>query len=448
MTDSLDTARQLFFDGKVAEAISALEKLEREAHNDAFTLQEIAALYIQCSQHALAGRCYARAVELQPSNPDFLYNLGASRTATGELDQAEDLFNRVIRQNPSDYGAWLSRSGLKKATPEHNHVEQLQYVKSHLEEHDPGQVQVCHALAKELEDLGRYDEAFAYLQEGAHKRRLGMQYDVSEDEQAMATIAESFDAELLNSMPRGHNSERPVFILGLPRSGTTLVDRIISSHSQVDSLGEHNSLPLALVQMAGQHDKLELIRRSRSIDFEELGRRYCNSIAGFRNPAPRLVDKTPPNFLYLGLIRLAMPNARVIHLRRHPMDACYAIYKTLFRVGYPFSYSLQEVGRYYIAYHQLMAHWRAAMPGAFIDVNYEDVVGDLEGQSRRIFDYLGLEWEESCLEFHRLRTAAATASAAQVRQPIYSSSVGLWRRYQRQLAPFAQRLRERGIEFD
>ena len=206
MTDSLDTARQLFFDGKVAEAISALEKLEREAHHDAFTLQEIAALYIQCSQHALAGRCYARAVELQPSNPDFLYNLGASRTATGELDQAEDLFNRVIRQNPSDYGAWLSRSGLKKATPEHNHVEQLQYVKSHLEEHDPGEVQVCHALAKELEDLGRYDEAFAYLQEGAHKRRLGMQYDVSEDEQAMATIAESFDTELLNSTPRGHDS--------------------------------------------------------------------------------------------------------------------------------------------------------------------------------------------------------------------------------------------------
>lgn len=448
MNDSLDTARQLFFDGKIADAIGALERLERQAHDDPFDLQEIAALYIQCSQHAAAGRCYARAVELQPSNPDFLYNLGASRTATGALDEAEDLFNKVIRQNPSDYGAWLSRSGLRKATKDRNHVEQLLFVKSHLAENDPGQVQVCHALARELEDLGRYDEAFGYLREGAHKRRLGMQYNVADDEAAMSAIAASFDAERLHSAPPGHDSDRPVFILGLPRSGTTLVDRIISSHSQVDSLGEHNSLPLALVGMAGQHDKLELIKRSTSIDFRELGKRYCDSIAGFGNPAPRLVDKTPPNFLYLGLIKLAMPNAKIIHMRRHPMDACYAIYKTLFRVGYPFSYSLQEVGRYYVAYHQLMAHWRESLPGAFIDVDYEDVVSNLEGQSRRVIDFLDLDWEEGCLEFHRLRTAAATASAAQVRQPIYSSSVGLWRKYERQLAPFAQRLRERGIEVD
>ena len=448
LNTTLDQARQFYFDGKVAEAIDSLEELEKRADKDAFALQQIAALYIQCSQHEKAGRCYARAVELQPANADFLYNLGASRTATGDLDEAERIFNKVINLNPSDYGAWLSRSGLRRQTAESNHVEQLLYVKSQLRDDDPGQVQVCHALAKELEDLGRHEEAFAFLQEGAHKRRLGMQYDVAEDERAMSEIANTFGREALQAPDCGYPSERPVFILGLPRSGTTLVDRIISSHSQVDSLGEHNSLPLALVGLAGQHGKLDLIRRSAAIDFAELGRRYCESIGGFGNPAPRLVDKTPPNFLYMGLIRRALPNARIIHLRRHPMDICYAIYKTLFRVGYPFSYSLQEVGRYYIAYHRLMQHWREVMPDGFIDVNYEDVVADLEGESRRIFDYLGLDWEEDCLRFHRLKSAAATASAAQVRQPIYSSSVGLWRKYERQLAPFAARLRERGIEFD
>ena len=445
---TLDQARQFYFDGKVAEAIDSLEKLEKQADRDAFSLQQIAALYIQCSQHDKAGRCYARAVELQPSNADFLYNLGASRTATGDLDEAERIFNKVINLTPSDYGAWLGRSGLRKQTAESNHVEQLLYVKSQLQPDDPGQVQVCHALAKELEDLGRHDEAFAFLQEGAHKRRLGMQYDVAEDERAMSEIANTFSRDALEAPGNGYPSERPIFILGLPRSGTTLVDRIVSSHSQVDSLGEHNSLPLALVGLAGQHGKLDLIRRSAGIDFAELGKKYCESIGGFGNPAPRLVDKTPPNFLYMGLIRRALPNARIIHLRRHPMDVCYAIYKTLFRVGYPFSYSLQEVGRYYIAYHRLMQHWRNVMPDAFIDINYEDVVADLEGESRRILDYLGLDWEEDCLRFHRLKSAAATASAAQVRRPIYSSSVGLWRKYERQLAPFGARLRERGIEFE
>lgn len=448
LNTTLDRARQHYFDGNVAEAITALEQLEKNAHGDALLLQQIAALYIQCSQHKLAGRCYERAVELQPNNPDFLYNLAASRTATGELDEAEALFDRVIYLNPQDHGAWLGRSGLKEQSEDSNHVEQLTFVKSQLDDSDGGHVQVCHALSKELEDLGRHEESFQYLQEGAHRRRLGMSYDIADDEKAMGAIAASFGKKLFESAPNGHASRRPVFILGLPRSGTTLVDRIISSHSMVDSLGEHNSLPLALVNQAGHHEKLELIQRSTGVDFEELGRQYCNSLDGFRNPAPRLIDKTPPNFLYLGLIHLALPHARIIHLRRHPLDACYAIYKTLFRVGYPFSYSLQEVGRYYIAYDALMDHWRQTIPGAFLDVSYEDVVADLEGESRRIFNYLDLEWEDSCLNFHRLKSAAATASAAQVRQPIYSSSVGLWKKYERQLASFAARMKERGIEID
>ena len=162
----------------------------------------------------------------------------------------------------------------------------------------------------------------------------------------------------------------------------------------------------------------------------------------------RLIDKTPQNFLYLGLIHLSMPGARVIHLRRNPMDECYAIYKTLFRAGYPFSYSLQETGRYYIAYSRLMKHWRSTIPGSFLDVDYEQLIFDQEGETRRILDYLELDWEEGCLYFHRHSGPAATASAAQVRQPIYSSSVGLWRRYEKQLTPFAGKLREHGIEID
>ncbi|MFN2164999.1 MAG: sulfotransferase family protein, partial [Anaerolineae bacterium] len=304
---------------------------------------------------------------------------------------------------------------------------------------------VCYALAKELEDLERYQESFAFLQEGAFRRRQGMQYDVAEDELAMEEIARCFPGTRTGAR---NEPDRPIFILGLPRSGTTLVDRIVGSHSHVASLGEHNTLALALMKLAAPADgKTQLIRRSAAIDFAELGRRYCDSIAGFGNGARRLIDKTPLNFLYIGPIRLALPGARIIHLRRHPMDSCYAMYKTLFRAGYPFSYSLQDVGRYVLSYHQLMAHWRNAFPGAFLDVDYEALVTDPESEGRRILAYLDLPWEDDCLDFHRRRGVAATASAAQVRQPVYRTSVGLWRHYEAQLAPLASKLRDRGLTF-
>lgn len=451
-------------DGEVAGAIQTLEALEAAARNDPLQLQEVAGTYLQCGQHAGAARCYARAVELQPSNPDFLYNLATSRTAFGELGEAERLFTRAIELNPRDYGAWLNRSILRRRSAEDNHVPGLQALLRDLSADDPARVQPYFALSRELEDLGRYEESFGYLQRGAQLRRAGMRYDVAEDEAAMATVARLFDQNFFHRAGPGYASDRPLFILGLPRSGTTLVDRIVSAHSGVDSLGEHSNLALAVQRLAGQAaageapqaaggaapaaGKLELIERSARINFAELGRQYCRAIDGFGNPAPRLIDKTPLNFLYLGLIRPALPGARVIHMRRHPLDSCYAIYKTLFRAGYPFSYTLQETGRYYLAYHGLMAHWRTTLPGAFLDVDYEALIADPEGQARRIFDYLGLDWEDGCLEFHRRAGAAATASAAQVRQPIYSSSVGMWRNYARQLAPLAERLRERGIDVD
>jgi tetratricopeptide (TPR) repeat protein len=454
---SLDNARNLYLDGRVGEAITILRTLETRAGTNHLHVQQIAELYLQCGQHESAGRCYARSVRLQPSNPEYLYNLAASRTALGDLEKAEALYTEVIRLNPEDHGAWLNRSALRTQTDSSNHVQQLEYVKSHLGQEDSGQVQICYALAKELEDLGRHGESFSFLQEGAHRRRKAMQYDIREDETTMRAIAASFNEALLKRAEIARTPARPIFVLGLPRSGTTLVDRIISSHSLVGSLGEHNTLPLALMRMVressgspggGPADKIALSAQSANVDFPELGRRYLESIDGFGNSAERLVDKTPLNFLYIGLIRLALPGARIIHLQRHPMDSCYAIYKTLFRAGYPYSYSLQETGRYYIAYHRLMDHWRRSLPDGFLDVHYEDLVFDPESETRRLLDHLGLDWEESCLQFHQQHGPAATASAAQVRRPIYSSSVGLWRKYSDQLAPLAGKLRERGIRLD
>jgi hypothetical protein len=287
-----------------------------------------------------------------------------------------------------------------------------------------------------------------------------MDYDVGRDIEAMELIEQTFTTEVLNSHPPGEPSNRPVFVLGLPRSGTTLVDRIISSHSEASSLGEINTLAFALMRAAAEsqsnssgalgvaRSRTDLIRQSANIDFARFGALYASAIDQYGFEGRRLVDKTPLNFLYIGLIHLALPGARVIHMRRHPLDSCYAMYKTLFRMGYPFSYSLQDVGRYYIAYHRLMAHWRRATSGSILDVDYESLVHNQETESRRIIEWVGLEWESACLDFHQSTTPAATASASQVRQAMYSTSVGNWRHYEKQLAPFVNRLREHGIAVD
>jgi tetratricopeptide (TPR) repeat protein len=444
------------FCGEVDASARQLNKLENAAQDNPQLLQRVAEMYTQCSQFSRARCCHERSVHLQPGNPGFIYNLAASCIAMGQLDEAERLLNEVIRFDPRDYDAWQNRSTLRKQLPENNHVEQLMAVLGQLGENDPGRVQICYALAKELEDLQRFEESFRCLQEGATARRVRLDYDVVRDISSMEWIAETFNSKLMQSAPSIEDAGLPVFVLGLPRSGTTLVDRIISSHTQAASLGEINSLVFALMQTVGDSastnpavtSRSDLISRSAGIDFPLLGERYTRAIAAYGHNQKRLVDKTPLNFLYLGLIRMALPQARVIHVRRHPVDSCYAMYKTLFRMGYPFTYSLQDVGRYYIAYRKLMDHWREVAPGSFLDVDYEALVANQESESRRIVDWCGLPWEPACLEFHRSTTPSATASAAQVRQPIYSTSVGKWRCYEKQLSPFVARLQEHGIVVD
>ncbi len=453
---SLRLAEALLLCGQVRESLQLLEELERSANADHLLLQQIGERYTQCSQFTQANRCYRKAVGLHPGDASACYNLAASCIAMGQIDEAEQLLTEVIRLAPADYDAWQNRSTLRRQTPESNHVRELMFVLGRLGQDDPGRVPVCFALAKELEDLQRFDESFQYLQQGAAGRRRRMDYDVEQDIAAMQLIEQTFTPELLQSRPEGHDSNRPVFILGLPRSGTTLVDRIISAHSQASSLGEINTLAFALMRTAAEtggtpstaQTKADLIRRSAKVDFPCLGSRYTDSVAQYGLETSRLIDKTPLNFLYIGLIHLSMPNARIIHLRRNPVDSCYAMYKTLFRMGYPFTYSLQDVGRYYIAYHRLMAHWRKAAPGSFLDVDYEQLVNHQEIESRRILEWCSLEWEEACLDFHRSSGPAATASAAQVRQPIYTSSVNIWRNYEKQLAPFVLKLQEHGIEIE
>jgi hypothetical protein len=277
---------------------------------------------------------------------------------------------------------------------------------------------------------------------------------VQTDTEAMAQIARVFSAERLlrpseaTAPAATSRNARPWFVLGLPRSGTTLVERILGSHSRLASLGEIDGFAFALMRLTagGPPGKLALIERSAGIDHGRLGEIYRDTQASYGVAAAGLIDKTPQNFLYLGLIALALPEARIVHLRRHPLDSCHAMFKTLFRMGYPYSYSLDDLGHYYLAYHRLMAHWRAALPGRFIDIDYETLVEDTEGTTRRMLDHGGLAWEAGTLEFHRSAAPVATASAVQVRQPVYRSSLRRWQAHVEALAPLAEFLTANGVD--
>ncbi|NOZ43543.1 MAG: tetratricopeptide repeat protein [Alphaproteobacteria bacterium] len=431
----------LIHGGKIDQAIRKIALQEDRAGNNGQLLGHLAEFYTHAGQFQAANRCYQRLRGQQPDNPEILYNCAAAAIALGDFTAAEQLFDQVVALNPHDYDACYSRATLRRQTADNNHIDDLQTRIKRGIRHRAGEVQVYYALAKEYEDIGDYKKSFACLTKGASRRNTMLSYDVAQDEAAMTALTETMNADFFDGGINQQNQPGPIFIVGLPRSGTTLVDRILSCHSAVDSLGEINDFALTLMSMTGPvSGKIDLIRKSATIDFQRLGQKYLTRIRSRNSKAPTLIDKTPVNYLYVGLIAKSLPTARIIHLRRGPMDSCYAMYKTLFRMGYPFSYSQENLARYYIAYHQLMAHWRRLLPGRILDIDYEALVQDPENVSRWLMAHCDLDWQPQCLDFHLNTSPTATASAAQVRQPLYRTSIDKWRRYQKELRPLRKML--------
>ena len=434
--------------GDTIAARDELDRIAACAGQDARLAHDVAQLYMRLNDAPRAARFYARAVTLDPNRAAYRYNQSTALIALGQMEEAEEALDEVIAAQPRDCDAWYNRATLRKQTPERNHVAAIERELQRPGARPQDAVPLNYALAKELEDLGEHGRSFAALARGAAARRSMLSYRVEDDESIMLGIRSTLTREWMHSATPGHEDRRPVFVVGLPRSGTTLVDRILSSHSRIDSRGESADLALSLVKAAGpSRDKAELLQRSARLDPRALGKAYCATLAA--HAGERVVDKTPANFLYLGLVAAALPQARIVHLRRNPMDACYAMYKTLFRMAYPFSYDLGDLARYWLAYDALMAHWREALPpGRMLEIDYEELVTDQEAVSRKLIAHTGLDWEDACLHFERNPGASLTASAAQVRQPMYRSSIGLWRKYERELAPLAARLRVAGIDID
>ena len=432
--------------GQIETGLRDLRTLERDAASDGRLMQQVAQFYTSLNLHADAERCHRRALESGPENPESLYNFATSAIAVGKLDEAESALDKVITLRPDDYDAYYNRATLRKQTAQRNHVAELERLSSQPLRTAMGEVQLCYALAKELEDLGEHRRSFAALKRGADARRRLLSYRVEDDIRAMEAIAATFNAAFFSRGIPGADGAKPIFVLGLPRSGSTLVDRILSSHSEVGSLGEINDLAAALMRaVRGAKDRYELIKAAAEADFASIGKNYVQTTRAVSTGVARAIDKTPVNFLYIGVIARALPDATIIHVRRGPMDVCYAMYKTLFRMAYPFSYDLTDIARYYLAYEKLMTHWMTLLPGRVVEVRYEELVCNPEHAVRKLVAACGLDWQDACLAPERNDKPSLTASAAQVRRKIYTSSVGLWRAYEAELRPLAEALRAGGV---
>lgn len=431
----------LVYLGQIGAALAGLAAMEVGAESDAAWMSRLSESYTQCGAFEAAERCARAAAELDPAQPAIRYNFASSLIATGKLDESEREFNRLIAQTPHDYDAYYNRATLRKQTADDNHVAEIRRMLAAPKQTRMGEVQLNYALALELENLGHHAESFEALKRGADARRAMMAYQVEGDVATMARIAEVFDAGFFATERPRDDTQGPVFVLGLPRSGTTLVDRILSAHSQIESLGELNDWPLALTSLTrGSRSKSDMVAKSAALDMRKLAADYLSRVSQRRADHRFFIDKTPANFLYIGLIAAALPNARIIHLVRDPMDNALGMYKALFRMGYPFSYDFSDLAQYMLAKGRLMQHWRSVLPGRILDVNYEDIITDQEGETRRLLAHVGVDWDPACLDFHSNASPTATASAAQVRQPLYASAVGRWRRYERELAPLAELL--------
>jgi tetratricopeptide (TPR) repeat protein len=446
-------ARCLSLMNRDTEAREAVDRASALNPEDALTLDTIGVVYSRLRDHHRAAETFRRAVAKQPTNPGFQFNLGSSLKFLGEFDAAEAAYEQAINANPRVYKVHSALSHVRRQTPERNHIERLEGLLDEIGDDVGGELYLRHALAKEYDDIGRYGKAFEHLSSGNARRRRNLDYSIENDEKIFESVERLFSTESINNARPGNPTTEPIFIVGMPRTGTTLTERILSSHSAVSSAGELKNFSLALKQEAGTASQVvldtETLEKGMAVDFEALGTAYLESTRPLTGSAQHFTDKLPLNFLYIGFIRLALPNARIICLRRNPLDTCLSNFRQLFDVDfsyYNYACDIMETGRYYVLFDRLMAHWQQVFPGKILEVHYEKLVADQEGESRRVIEFCGLEWEEACLAFEKNRAAVATASSVQVREPIFTTAVDRWRRYEEQLLPLREMLEAEGIE--
>jgi tetratricopeptide (TPR) repeat protein len=377
----------------------------------------------------------------------ILTSRGHALKTSGRADEAVESYQRAYRAQP-DYGdAYWSLANLKTYRFSESELAQMVEQEASLSIITENRFHLCFALGKAYEDLGDYARSFAYYDKGNALKRAESGYRSEIVEQELKAQKALFDGDFFEERSGfGHANEAPIFILGLPRAGSTLLEQILASHSLVDGTMELANIIGTANRLNGQKRQTgtspypKVLAQLSEAQTRQLGEQFIQETEHHRGDGIYFIDKMPNNFRHIPLIQLILPKAKIIDARRHPMACCFSGFKQLFAEGQEFTYGLDEIGRYYRAYVDVMAHWERELPGRILRVQHEDVVEDLESQVRRILDYCGLPFEQACLDFHETERAVRTPSAEQVRQPIYKSGMEQWQHFGAYLGPLEDAL--------
>ncbi len=428
---------------KFSEALEqATQLLERAPDNPQF--QSLFAIEsMQTGDFDTSLAMFDKVLERLPGDPVTLTSKGHALKTRGNYEDAVDAYRAALANAPQHGEAYYSLSNLKVYEFGDDEIAKMHAQEQRTNLSHMDRVHLCFALGKAYEDKKEFESSFDYYARGNALKRAQGSYDADkmteELAQQRALCTTSFFKEREGV---GYDAPDPIFILGLPRAGSTLLEQILSSHSLVDGTLElPNILSLSQrLRRAGGEGYPAILADLTSNDFETFGREFIDSTRIHRQDAPFFIDKMPNNFRHIGLIHLILPNAKIIDARRHPMACCFSGYKQLFAEGQEFTYDLGDAGRYYRDYVELMDHWNEVLPGKVLRVQYEDVVADIESQVRRILKFSGLEYESACIDFHRTERSVRTPSSEQVRQPIFTSGLDYWRNYEPWLAPLNEAL--------
>jgi hypothetical protein len=452
MDDEGDTLRAIaesWSAGRVMDAVRAALLLEPTNLSSADTAATLGGICSTTGELSAARLFYEQACKIAPERTDILKLYSGSLMAAGEFAKADALLERVVLEQPADAEAWFSRAHAGRQSRDRDLVGPIARLLADPRTTADSQVFLHYALGKCFDDLGDFDSAYASYCSGAALRRARLSYDADYDKKVLADIAEQPGEQTDDNA--GDFGFRPIFVVGLPRSGTTLLERIIGSHSATTSIGESNLFSQGLMRvLAANHPGRSLTRRqavaaSQTIRADDLGRFYRENMPPRVAGAARVIDKMPLNFLYIALIRRALPGSRILVLRRAPMANCWSMFSTLFRKAYPWSYDFRELGGYYAAFTGLTDRFLQAFPETVRQVDYERLAVQPEEEVRSVLAFLELPWEPGCMAFHESAAPTATASLEQVRKPVYQTSIDRWRNYPGGLQELAEALRHEGI---
>jgi tetratricopeptide (TPR) repeat protein len=432
--------------GRLAEAEAATRYLAKIEPQSPQTWVTTAGVATRLMRQAEAVEAYRRALELRPAEAGLKMSIGHLQKTLGLRAESETSYKEALALDPGRAEGYWSLADLKNYVFSDAEVAAIEQLIASDPRGPSNEAQLNFTLGKAFEQRQRYPEAFGHYARGAALRRREAPFDIVQFERRSARIRACFDAAFFAALgDSGEPSRAPIFIVGLPRSGSTLVEQILASHSAVEGTMELPNV-LNIVQefddMApGRSGYPETVRRVPGERFAALGRRYLEQTAPLlRLGRARFTDKLPNNFSHVGLIQAMLPRATVIDVRRHPLDACFSTFKQYFAQGQNFSYDLEDLGRYYRCYLALMDHWDAVLPGKVLHVGYEALVRSPEAGIRRLLGHCGLEFEPACLSFHETQRAVRTPSAEQVRQPMYTSAIGHWRHFEKELEPLRRAL--------